>query len=189
MKRLIHTSILAFASLTLAAPHLAAAGPRRGKRLERMADELGLDAGTKARIRQVFIQTRAEAKPLRQRLRTERRALRRLLRADNATEAAVLAQADKLGALKLQLKKIRLKAMLRVRQLLTPAQRQKLRELRRSRHRAVRAACSADVAKLCNSSGGEGRWKRKRCLLHSYDKLSAQCKQAIGSRFHHHRGH
>jgi Spy/CpxP family protein refolding chaperone len=159
----------------------------KGRGLERMAEKLGVDAATKTQIKQLVTQSRAEAKALRQQLRQEKRKLRELLKQDAPAEAAVLAQADALGRLKLKLKKLRLKTILRVRQLLTPQQRKALQQLREQKRRKLRAACAADVQRLC--SGVEGkRGRKRRCLARHFDQLSPGCRAVVLKGLRHRKG-
>lgn len=114
-------------------------GKHRGKRLEKMAQKLGLDDATKASIKQLFVQSRAQAKVIRQRLRAERKTMRTLMRQQNPNEATLLAQAKKMHDMRFQLKTLRIKTKVQMLQLLTPDQRTKLQQLRAQR-RAKRKA-------------------------------------------------
>jgi Spy/CpxP family protein refolding chaperone len=128
---------LAFAGLARAEeppPH--GEGPRPGHHmggpppfedvLERNTERLHLDDATRARIRAVAEAGRPEHDRLRNELETAHDEMRKLLGQDSPSEAAVLAQADKIGALDTALRKQRLHTMLEIRALLTPEQRQEL---------------------------------------------------------------
>lgn len=148
-KRPLLWATLGLLTLALMAPQAAEARGHRGhrgrhgkfagKRLDKMAQELGLDATTKAQIKQLKLQSRTEAKVVRQKLRTQRQQLRALMQADSPNEAAVLAQVAEMNKLKLQLRTLRIKSKLAMLQLLTPEQRTKLKQLRAKR-RAERKA-------------------------------------------------
>jgi Spy/CpxP family protein refolding chaperone len=94
--------------------------------LEAHADRLGLDAATRDRIRGIAEASRAEEAPLDERLDDLEREMRRLLRGASPDEKAVMSQADRIGAVRTERHKHRLRTMLRIRALLTPAQREEL---------------------------------------------------------------
>jgi Spy/CpxP family protein refolding chaperone len=174
-------SIIRVAVMGIALAPAAALAFGHGHRLERMAAELQLDAKSKAQIKSIFDNSRAEAKALRTQVRQAKHRLHELLKQDMPRESEVLAQVDAVSALKAKLGRLRIKTLLRVRQLLTPAQRQKLRGLWESRRKAFQTACGADLQKLCPSipEGFEGKHRAGRCLFHNQDKLSAGCRSLI----------
>jgi Spy/CpxP family protein refolding chaperone len=94
------------------------------------AERLGLDQAALDRIRAIVDASRAEGSALRDRMRDERGAMRDLLSQDNPDEAAVMHQADAVGAAMTALKKHHLATMLKIRALLTPEQRAELEKLR-----------------------------------------------------------
>ena len=149
-----------------------------GPKLEKMASELQLDARTKGQIKSILANSRAEGKALRSQVHKAKRELHELLKQDMPREADVLAKLDAVSALKAKLARQRIMTLLRVRQLLSPAQRQKLRGLWEKRHKAFRQACSADLQKLCPNipEGFEGKHKAGRCLFRNQDKLSPACR-------------
>lgn len=149
-------------------------------RLERIAERIGVDQPTKARIAQIIGRSRREALSMRERLHGERAKLRRLLQQDLPAERAVLAQVDKVGAQKLALKRLRFQTMLQLRRVLTAAQRQALRELRQRWRDDLRRACRHDSASLC-PSGGQARLKM-RCLWRHLEELSPVCRHALADR-------
>jgi periplasmic protein CpxP/Spy len=104
-------------------------GPPFGDVLERHADELGLDADTLARIRDIADKSRQAEQPLADQLRTLHQGMRALLEAESPKADDVMQQADKIGALETELRKDHLRTMLEIRALLTPEQRQKLVQL------------------------------------------------------------
>lgn len=97
------------------------------KHFERLADDLGLEEGVRNAIKAQLEATRAEAKAKKQALHAEHEALRGLLEADPPNRAAVMAQIDKIGALRLAMHKLRVGAMIDLQAALTPEQRAKLK--------------------------------------------------------------
>ncbi len=99
-----------------------------GLRLERLVEELGLDAQTLAQVDAIIDASRDKKRTLRRQLREVRKQMRSLLEAEEPQEAELLEQADRIGSLRTELRKEQLKTMLRVRALLSPGQRAKLLE-------------------------------------------------------------
>jgi len=100
--------------------------PPLGDVLERHADELGLDAYTRAKIRDIAETSREEEQPLATQLRALHAAMHQLLQSDAPKLDDVMHQADEIGAQETQLRKHQLRTLLEIRALLTPEQRQKL---------------------------------------------------------------
>jgi len=100
---------------------------------EEHAQELGIDQATLDQIRAIVDAARDEGHSLHDQVRSERRAMRDLLDQATPDEAAVMAQADVVGDAMSALRKHRLATMLKIRALLTPEQRDKLKELHRER--------------------------------------------------------
>ena len=100
-----------------------------GQRLERLVEELGLDAQTLAQVGAIIDASRAKKRTLRRQLREAHKQMRSmLLEEESPRETALLEQADRIGGLRTELRKEQLKTMLRVRALLSPEQRAKLLE-------------------------------------------------------------
>ena len=99
-----------------------------GLRLERLVEELGLDAQTLAQVDAIIDASRDKKRTLRRQLREARKQMRSLLEAEEPQEAELLEQADRIGGLRTEFRKEQLKTMLRVRALLSPEQRAKLLE-------------------------------------------------------------
>ena len=99
-----------------------------GLRLERLVEELGLDAQTLAQVDAIIDASREKKRTLRRQLREARKQMRSLLEAEEPQEAELLEQTDRIGGLRTELRKEQLKTMLRVRALLSPEQRAKLLE-------------------------------------------------------------
>jgi len=100
------------------------------ERFDRIAGELQLDARTRAAVRQVLDQARPRAEELRTEKRQARRALRDLLGQAAPNEQAVLAMVRTLGQIRTDTELHRVQTLLRVRALLTPAQRAQLSTMR-----------------------------------------------------------
>jgi protein CpxP len=94
--------------------------------LERHADELGLDADTRARIHTLAEHSREAAQPLDDQLRALHDEMHGLLEQESPSPGEVMQQADRIGAAETGLHKQRLQTMLEIRALLTPEQREKL---------------------------------------------------------------
>jgi Spy/CpxP family protein refolding chaperone len=138
--RCFGTIIIASAALGvgLAGPPAAAEGeepggphPRLGpppieRVLEKHAERLQLSEPTRAEIRRVADESRGEEEAHFERLRELNREMRQILRQDTPDEDAVMRKADEIGAAKTADQKHRLRTMLEIRALLTPAQRAEL---------------------------------------------------------------
>jgi Spy/CpxP family protein refolding chaperone len=94
--------------------------------LEKHAERLGLDAESRAEIRRIADASREAEEAHRDRLRELREQMREILRQDTPDEDAVMRQADEIGAAETAEQKHRLRTMLEIRALLTPAQRAEL---------------------------------------------------------------
>jgi len=137
-----------------------------------------------AAIRTIVDASRARGQTLRAELHTAYAQMRTLLSQDLPDEAAVMQQADTIGALELTERKNRLQAMLRIRALLTPAQRQELirrqGELHSRRRPDFMQACQADSTNLCQDTT---HWRtRMQCLHDHIEELSETCRAAIQTR-------
>jgi Spy/CpxP family protein refolding chaperone len=97
----------------------------------RHATEIGLDDRQRAAIKDAVVKTQARVMEQQWDLQPEAEKMARLLQASPVDEAAVLAQADKVMALEREVKKAHLALLVRIKNLLTEAQRQKLTELRK----------------------------------------------------------
>lgn len=103
------------------------------KMILRHADELGLDERTREEIEAIVAETQPRGEQLSTDLRAAHQEMRALLSADRPDRAAVMEQADVIGELETERRKLRFDAMLRIQERLTPEQRQALRELREKR--------------------------------------------------------
>jgi Spy/CpxP family protein refolding chaperone len=95
-------------------------------RLERGVGTLGLQQKDLDAIYQLIDNARRERRPLDAQLRTAHQQMRTLLDSDSPSVDAVTAQADTIGSLSTQLRKIDLRTAVQVRSMLTPDQRKQL---------------------------------------------------------------
>jgi Spy/CpxP family protein refolding chaperone len=105
-------------------------GPGPEHLIEENADRLGIDDDTRDAIRKIAEASRERSDALSERLHAAHEEMRHLLDADEPDEDAVMAQAEAIGALHVDKHKNRLRALLEIRALLTPEQRQELVKLR-----------------------------------------------------------
>jgi Spy/CpxP family protein refolding chaperone len=160
------------------------AGSQSDRFIEEQAEQLGLDEKTMAAIRTIVDGSRARGETLRAELRTANAQMRALLSQALPDEAAVMQQADTIGALELAERKNRLQAMLQIRTLLTSAQRQELirrqGELYSRRRPDLMQACQADSTNLCPDAT---HWRsRMQCLHNHLEELSETCRATIQAR-------
>lgn len=158
-------------------------GPPTGRFVERHAERLGLDEDTQSSIAAITDTSHANGKNIHQSLRRAHQKMRELLQQDTPNEASVLRQAQKIGILQIEEQKNRLQAMLQIRALLTPEQRQTIiqfrkenRPRRQSRGRARRKqfnTCRENVARLCPNA--ESGHSSIQCLANNWDALSHEC--------------
>ena len=148
------------------------------------AERLGLDQETLAAIRTIVETSRAQGEPLRAELRQAYAQMRALLSQEVPNKAAVMQQADAIGALELTARKQRLQVMLRIRALLTPAQRQELSRLQATWYTRRKAdfmpACQAESTDFCPDAA-PGR-PHLECLYEHMAELSEACRTAIQGR-------
>jgi len=108
----------------------AAPLPYPGGLIERHAKRLGLDDATVKEMRSIVEASRAENEKLRKRTEVEQGLLRKMLEPDVPDEKAIMAQADKIGDLIAEQRKNQLRAVLKIRSMLTPEQRAELAKIR-----------------------------------------------------------
>jgi Spy/CpxP family protein refolding chaperone len=95
--------------------------------------EIGLTPTQVDAIKQAMIETQKELVDLQWRLEAESEALAKLLSADKADEAAVLAKLDQVLAVEQQVKKVNFVLLVRIKNQLSTEQQAKLRALRPAR--------------------------------------------------------
>lgn len=98
--------------------------------IEDHAERLGLNAATTAAIRAIVEESRRENDRLEREASEASRSLRALLDTDLPDTASVMAAVDRLGGIETQMKRNRFGAMLKIRALMTPAQRAALMGMR-----------------------------------------------------------
>ena len=128
-------AVIGFGSLRASArPHMGGGGGGMcggggGAMLDRLESgvgSLGLQQKDLDAIYQIIDNARKERRPLDAQLRTAHQQMRTLLDSDSPSADAVTAQADTIGSLSTQLRKIDLRAAVQVRSMLTPDQRKQL---------------------------------------------------------------
>jgi Spy/CpxP family protein refolding chaperone len=97
----------------------------------RHAQEIGLDERQRAAIKEAVVKMQARFLDLQWDLQAESEKMARLLQASPVDETAVLAQADRVMGLERDVKKTHLSLLVRIKNLLNDAQREKLSQLRR----------------------------------------------------------
>jgi Spy/CpxP family protein refolding chaperone len=171
--------LLAGAGLVRAEPQERDGGARMaGGLVERHAERLGLDASTLASVQQIVRESGARDSEFSEQIAAARVELRGLFEREGSL-AAVLAQAEKIGALETEARKSRLRALMDVRAKLTPEQLAEL-VLIRDEVRAQRAtlgACAADVRELCGES--ESGTEVLGCMQNRWSELSSDCQSAL----------
>ena len=108
-----------------ARPPLGGSGPGTSM-LEGRIRHLDLDTATRDAVFAILDGSRPTEREIESRLDTEHASMRALLEQDSPDEAAVLAQADRVGQTMLELRKQQLRTLLAVRSQLTPEQRAEL---------------------------------------------------------------
>jgi Spy/CpxP family protein refolding chaperone len=97
----------------------------------RHAAELRVDERQRAAIKEAVVKAQGRFVDMQFDLQGEAERMVKLLQAHPVDEAAVLAQADKVMGLEREVKKTQLALLVRIKNLLTPAQQEKLSGLRR----------------------------------------------------------
>lgn len=156
----------------------------RGGTLAELADELNLDDETRAAVREIIVSTHDALAPVRQALRRERRALHAMLAEEHPSEAAVMKQLDVIVELERDLWQRRLQALIRVRNLLTPEQREQAAQMlanragnRTRRFGRTAAACRVDIERFCPDVTGAR--DSVRCLVENRERVSPACRDAL----------
>jgi Spy/CpxP family protein refolding chaperone len=184
------TTLLALTALAVAAgarppfgghfrgPH---GGQHHERFLEKYADRLDVDDETREQIEGKFASSREEAAPLREELHDAHRTLREMLHADEPDRDAILAQADRIGALDTLLRKLRLTTLLEVSALLSDQQRAEMISIReehkQSRIEPMLEACAGDVEALCPET--EDPRSLFHCMRENRNALSESCRSSL----------
>lgn len=107
-------------------------GPRGGF-LERKLDSLGLAPETRAAVQKLLDDAKPAREASHQQIRQAHDAMKALLDAEPVDEAAVMAQADRIGALMTASRKQELRTLIQVRALLSPEERARLEQAMQER--------------------------------------------------------
>jgi Spy/CpxP family protein refolding chaperone len=149
--------------------------------IEQHADRLGLDEETREAIEEIVEESRDRGEDLQEALHDAHREMHELLSDDVPDPQRVMDKAERIGALETEERKHRLSAMLRIRALLTPEQREELlalhREERESRFAPIRDECGEDIERMC--PGLEPGRELGTCLREHRDELSSGCVLAL----------
>lgn len=158
-------------------------GEAHGRFLDRYAERLGIDADTRKQMDAIFEASRAEAKPLEEKLRAGHQEMRDLLNEEAPDPDAVMAKVEELGALRTQLSKLRLTTLLKTRALLTPEQRAQMMAIHEERKSArlepLLDACGDEVESYCSDVAPDDPPALLRCLHGQREGLSDQCRDAL----------
>jgi len=174
-------ALLLIAPVTGHAQRSERGGP--GSLVERHAERLGFDAETLGRIQEIVRSSGKRQEQLRDEIDRARGDMRSLLRQPTPPADQVLAQAEVMGALEIEADKNRLEAILRIRSLLTPEQREELIKILAeergdgSRGRGPMRRCGSDLRALCPQAAAG--LDTIRCLEAKWDRLSERCKSAF----------
>jgi len=112
----------------------------------RQQGDIGLTAAQREAITKELAETQKAMLDVRWQLEEKTAALEKLLGAEKVDEAAALAQADEVVKLEDRMKRIRLGMLIRVKNLLTPAQQETLRKAQAEEPQGRRGGRSADGA-------------------------------------------
>lgn len=104
-----------------------------GRHLKKMARDLGLDAQQKVQVKDILKSNHDQAKPLMDKLVSERRTMRSLIQAETVDEAAIRAQSARVAGVEADLAVNRAQIAQKIRGVLTPDQVQKARTLQEKR--------------------------------------------------------
>ena len=139
MKRLLLSALLALATVGAAA---AEPGPSSGtdelaqnlfapELILKYRQDIALDDGQSKALKELVQKAQGRFLDLQWDMQGEAGKLGQLLRATRVEETAAIAQADRVLGMEREVKKVQLSLLIRIKNLLTPAQQQQLAELRR----------------------------------------------------------
>ena len=152
---------------------------------EKHAERLGLDAETLTQIRGISERAKEESSELHTKFREAKTTMRKLLSAEAPDKAAVMQQAEVMSEIMTSIRKIRLTALLDIRALLTPEQRQeliKIREERRSQrtHRDSRGPRAMDLdSRMSKLTERLGLTEKQQAEIRSILEHKTQKMQAM----------
>ncbi|MGH0033876.1 MAG: Spy/CpxP family protein refolding chaperone [Myxococcota bacterium] len=147
------------------------------------AERLGLDAEAQAGIQEIVARSGVRNEALWEEVRAAKQRLRDLMNeSHHPDEAAVLALAEAIGTAEAEVHKNRLRAILAIRELLTPEQRREMLRMRdeeyprRSGSRSALGACERDRWVHCREQSGRAALG---CLHEAWEELSEPCRHAF----------
>jgi Spy/CpxP family protein refolding chaperone len=183
------TTSLAAVLLVLAMrpPPAAQAEPRHhhapGSFAALYAERLGLDAEAQAKIQEIVAQSGVRDRELREELDAARQRIHDLMNeVHHPEEAAIMAQAEAIGAVEAEIHKNRLRAILKIREILSPEQRKELLRMHEEEHPHRRPpghgieGCRQDLRNLCREEEGRAALS---CLDEHWEDLSKACRDAF----------
>lgn len=149
------------------------------------AERLGLDADAQAEIHEIVVRSGARDEALRDDVRAAKQRLRGLMNESHRPdESAVLALADAIAAAELEVHRNRLRAILAIRELLSPEQRREMLRMRDEEHprrgssESALGVCERDRWSLCRAQSGRAALG---CMHEAWEDLSAPCRDAFDS--------
>lgn len=175
LHRTLTMVLMACATLMLASTVMARPGGKKGrhgkrggghmmspKHFDKLADELALDPALKAALTAQLEAARAAGKEKKAALRAEHEKMQVLMKVDVPDRAAVMAQLDRIGALRLEMHKLKVGTMIDLKAALSPEQRallktkmQARRERRGKRGRKGKRGRRGDRGEPGFEPGGE----------------------------------
>ncbi len=155
-------------------------GPPSGS-IEEHAEQLGLDEETLDAIQEIVKVSHKRGRALREGRHAAHEVMRSLLSQVAPDESVVMQQAEVIGALELEERKNRLRAMLQIRALLTPQQREELVRIREEmgprKRRGPLRGCRSDLQQACpEAEPGRASFQ---CLSEHWDELSSECRDSL----------
>jgi len=113
-------------------------GHCRIKMLLAVADEINLTSDQKDRLEKMMVDFKLEKVDQEAKIKKAEIKLRSLMRDEDANDSEVMTAIDEVARLKAELQKMRYRHHKEIRGILTPEQREKLKELRQEKHQMMR---------------------------------------------------
>ena len=160
------TLLTVFAVTALAvAPVLAQGGPHghgshpgmadHGRMMQHVFDSLGLTDEQQDQVHQIMQQSRDETEPTREATRAGHEMMADLMHAETIDEAAIRGVAEEIAAAQVELMVAHARAMVEMRQVLTPEQLEQFQQLRRQ-HPQMKGMRGSGKGRGCGSRHGHG---------------------------------
>lgn len=106
---------------------------RRKMRAERLAQELGLSEAQKEKMQQIRLDQQRQVIKLRAEIQLARLDLNPMLQVTQPDPTKIAAQVEKIGKIEIELKKIRILTMVKIKAVLTPEQAKRFQEIQNQR--------------------------------------------------------